>query len=74
MSDENRVIIEHTDGRRYSVLDTDPRATGEEDGWVVEGPETPEAFIATGIPQPKRDRPRPRAKDAAPITSDEDAG
>lgn len=69
---ETRVIVEHkTDGRRYSVLDTDPRATGEEKGWKVEGAEVPAAFIATGIPKPKRVRTKPKAKDAAPIAEPE---
>lgn len=67
MADADRVIVEHKqDGRQYSVPAKDPRATGEEAGWKVLGPETDESFVATGIPAPKRVRTRPRAKAAAP--------
>jgi hypothetical protein len=72
---EHRVIIEHKkDGRRYSVPEKDPRATGEEPGWKVEGPEVPESFIATGIPAPKRPRTRPRAKAAAKVAGSHPGG
>lgn len=67
MSTETWVIIEHDDGRRYSVRDTDPRATGEEPGWRVEGAETAEAFVVKGVKKPKAPRKRPTAKNAAPI-------
>jgi len=62
------VIVNHVDGRRFSVRVDDPRATGE-DGWTVEGAETPDAFIVTGVPKPKPLRERPRPKNAAPIAS-----
>lgn len=66
MSD-TRVIVEHEDGRRYSVPAKDPRATGKEAGWTVEGEETNAAFVATGIPKPKKARSRPKAKAATPL-------
>lgn len=63
----DRVIVEHADGRRFSVPADDPRATGAEDGWTVEGEETDASFVVTGVPKPKRSRTRPRAKAAAPV-------
>jgi hypothetical protein len=63
------VIIEHEDGRRFSVRETDPRTT--EPGWTVEGAESDASFIVTGIPAPKKPRRRPAAKDAAPIVGPE---
>jgi hypothetical protein len=62
------VIVAHEDGRRFSVRSTDPRATCADLGWTVEGLETDAAFVATGIPKPKRGRRKPAAKDARPIT------
>jgi hypothetical protein len=68
MSDD-RIIIEHKDGRTYSVT---PKAHAEfYPDFKVVGPETPEAFVVTGIPKPKRKRSRPKAKDAAPIAAPE---
>lgn len=64
------VIVRHTDGRRFSVRVSDPRATGA-DGWSVEGAESPAAFV-TDVPAPKPRRRRPRAKDATPITEPEE--
>lgn len=64
------VVIEHEDGRRFSVADDDPRATGEEAYWTVEGAERPETFVPVGIPPVKRPRRKPAAKDAAPLTGD----
>ena len=29
------VVVQHRDGRRFGVKATDPRATGEEDGWKI---------------------------------------
>jgi hypothetical protein len=54
------------------VRSTDPRAKGEP-GWTVEGEETEGAFVATGIPKPKRVRKRPKAKAAAPITDPDES-
>jgi hypothetical protein len=63
---ETWVIIEHEDGRRYSVRDTDPRANGEA-GWRVEGAEAPDAFVVKGVTKPRAPRKRPTAKNAALI-------
>lgn len=61
----DRVIVEHKDGRTYSVTPAD--AEKHYPDFKVVGPETPEAFVAKGVPKPKRDRKRPAPKDARPI-------
>lgn len=64
-----RIIIEHEDGRRFSVT---PEAHAElYPDFTVVGPETDGAFETVGIPKPKRPRHAPRAKDAAPIAEPE---
>lgn len=65
---ERRVIIVHPDGRRYSVTEDAFRALYEPEGYTVEGPETPAAFVAD-VPRSRRPRPAPRAKDATPPVS-----
>ncbi len=62
---EARVIIEHEDGRRYSVT---PKAHQRlyRDFRVV-GEETDAAFIPVGIPTPKPARKGAKAKNAKPI-------
>jgi hypothetical protein len=60
---EKRVIVEHKDGRTYSV----PEAKAErlypsDQGWKVTGEETPAAFQITGVPAPKAPRRSVRAK------------
>lgn len=67
----DRILIRHADGRTFSVP-PDAHARLYPDFEVV-GPETPEAFVATGIPKPKRPRSRPRAKDATPLREDDPA-
>ncbi|MHB8398434.1 MAG: hypothetical protein ACYDCI_05795 [Candidatus Limnocylindrales bacterium] len=67
---EHRVIIEHPDGRRYSVTPAAHRDLYEADGFAVVGEETPADFIATGIPAPKRPRRRPTPKRVAPTVSE----
>lgn len=62
---EARVIIEHEDGRRYSVT---PKAhTDLYPDFKVVGEETDDAFTTVGIPAPKRGRKQPAAKNAKPI-------
>jgi len=64
---EHRVIVEHKDGRRYSVTRAD--AAKHYPDFKIVGDETPEAFVATGIPKPKRRRSKPKAKAATPIAA-----
>lgn len=61
----DRVIVEHEDGRRFSVPNDDPRATGHEKGWTVEGAETDAHFVVSGIPKPRKGRRPPRVKATA---------
>lgn len=59
-----QVIVEHEDGRRYSV----PREAAKRlyPDFAIVGEETPEAFALVGVPKQKRARQKPRAKDARP--------
>lgn len=62
-----RVVIEHKDGRRFSVT---PEAHQElYPDFKVVGEETPDAFVAKGIPAPKTNRPRRRSKTGATKTA-----
>ena len=65
MSD--RIIIEHKDGRTYSVTPETHKKLYPD--FKVVGKETPEAFVATGIPVAKAPRSKPAAKNAKPIVA-----
>lgn len=62
----DNVIIEHADGRRYSVAPSAHKALYPD--FEVVGTETPADFIVTGIPKPPRKASRPvRRKAAVPV-------
>lgn len=71
MADDS-VIIEHADGRRYSV----PREAAGRlyPDFAIVGEESAEAFELVGVPTPRPPRRKPRtkaakAKAAAPLAS-----
>ncbi len=55
-------IIEHKDGRRYSVTPEGFEKLYKEQGFKVVGEEGPRAFELEGIPAEKRERLAPRDK------------
>lgn len=61
---ENRVIIEHKDGRSYSVTREAFEAMYQPEGFKITGEETDAAFDLVGVPAPRRPRSRPRSKGA----------
>lgn len=63
-----RHIIEHPDGRRYSVEPDAFHRYYEDQGFVLGDPEQPADFLAD-VPAPKARRRAPRAKNAAPVAA-----
>lgn len=62
MPDETRHIIEHADGRSYSVTKAGFKAAGYEDeGFKIVRPEATGDFLVS-VPAPKAPRSRPRSK------------
>lgn len=68
MGDEAWVVIEHADGRRYSVT-RESQAALYPDFRIV-GDETPTDFLVD-VPAPRKARSHARRKDAAPITPEQ---
>lgn len=61
-----RHIIEHPDGRRYSVEPDAFHRLYEDQGFVLGDPEQGSDFVAD-VPRPKAARRAPRPKNAKPI-------
>lgn len=62
MADEKRHIIEHKDGRSYSVTKDAFQRIYEPEGFKITGEETPAAFVAVGVPAARKPRSRPSSK------------
>lgn len=63
--DETRHIIEHADGRSYSVTKAGFKAAGyEKEGFKIVRPEAAADFDIVGVPAPKAPRSRPTSKTA----------